>query len=119
MRFEYFKQLVVGDQLEIDDIGNVCIVANDDLGRTYTLIVKTSLGQVQVWEFGPIVPDSTELLLPSVASLYSRFEYSDNKVTKVIDKFLNNSYRFITQARVVDISEARKNMVNILEYIER
>lgn len=118
MRFEYFKQLVVGDQLEIDDIGNVCIVANDDLGHTYTLIVKTLLGQVQVWEFGPIIPDSAELL-PNVASLYSRFEYSDNKVTKVIDKFLNNSYRSITQARVVDISEARKNMVNILEYIER
>lgn len=118
MRFEYFKQLVVGDQLEIDDIGNVCIIANDDVGHTYTLIVRTVLGQVQVWEFGPIIPEINELP-PSVVSSYSRFEYSDNKVTKVIDKFLNNSYRSITQARVVDISEARKNMRNILEYIER
>ena len=51
-------------------------------------------------EYGPSVPDIG--LLPSSANLsYTRFDYNEYKIEKIIDKFLNNPKRVITQAEVV------------------
>lgn len=43
--FDYFVTQVVNATLEVDDIGNVCILARNDLGEEYYLCVKTELGE--------------------------------------------------------------------------
>ena len=61
MEFEYLHQIVVGDTIDIDDIGNCAINAFNDAGEEYYLVVKTVLGWTEIFEFGPIIRDVKEL----------------------------------------------------------
>ena len=39
--FDYMQVITVGAQLEVDDIGECCILGRDDLGQEYYLIIST------------------------------------------------------------------------------
>lgn len=113
MRFEYLQRVIVDAELEVDNIGDVVIQANNDLAEEFYLIIKTELGWVEVIESGPIVPDLN--LLPLNYNIkYSRFEYNQSKIERIIDKFLNDSKRIITQAKIVELEDIADNIVNPL-----
>ena len=116
MQFEYMHQIVVGDTLDVDDIGNCVIQAFNDLGEEFLLVIRTILGWTETFEYGPITPDIKELP-KDVSMIYHRREYSESKITKAIDSFLNNPYRNITQAMVIDVETAKKDMRNLIDYI--
>lgn len=111
MRFEYLQRVIVDAELEVDNIGDVVIQANNDLAEEFYLIIKTELGWVEVIESGPIVPDLN--LLPLNYNIkYSRFEYNQSKIERIIDKFLNDPKRIITQAKIVELEDIVDNIVN-------
>ena len=116
MNFDYLVTRVVGAQLDVEDIGNVAIRGYADMGTEYYLVIKTDLGWVEVFEYGPIVSDIYELP-KSVKYSYDRFEYSEYKLEKRIDKFLNNPSYGITIAEIIDDETAKANMRNITDYI--
>ena len=91
MIFEYSQQSVFTADIEIEDIGNVCLKGTDQfLSEEYYLIIKTDDGITQVIEYGPRYPDL--IISPNkVWYEYCKFEYSYRKINKIIDNFLNNT----------------------------
>lgn len=114
MQFEYLIQTTSNASLDIDDIGNVAIQAFCDSGNEYYLVIKTSLGWTEIFEFGPIIRDIKELP-KRVSFTYRRIEYSESKIETTIDKFLNGYC--VTQAMVVGVDEAKKYIRNLADYI--
>ena len=106
MNFDYLCTTIVGNNLEVDDIGNCAIRAYTDYADEYYLVIKTSLGWTEIVEYGPIVQD-LDTLSEKMMYTYDRFEYSEYKIEKRIDKFLNRRDKIITQAFVTDIEEIK------------
>ena len=116
MTFDYLERVVVDGQLEVEDIGQCAIQANNDLGEEYYLITKTELGWTELLDYGPFVPD-LELLPINYNIKYSRIEYNQSKIERAIDKFLNDPKRCITQAKVVCIEEIRDFLINPIDKV--
>lgn len=111
MTFDYLQRIVVDGQLDVDNIGDCVIQANNDFAEEYYLIVRTILGWVEVLEYGPCLPELQELQ-HNYTIKYSKFEYNQSRIEKTIDKFLNDAKRSITQARLTTIDEIRENLIN-------
>jgi len=116
MKFDYLQRVVIEAQLDVENIGQCVIVGNNDFGEEYYLIIGTDLGWTEVIEYGPATPD-LDILPFNVNSSYSRFEYNQNKLERIIDKFLNNPKRLVTQARVVELDEIRENIINPVDKV--
>lgn len=116
MTFDYLERVVVEGQLEVENIGQCVIKANNDLSEEFYLIIRTELGWTEMIEYGPCVPD-LPLLQMNYQITYTRFEYNQNKLERAIDKFLNNPKRSITQAEVTDITEIRDFLINPVDKV--
>lgn len=116
MTFDYLERVVVEGQLEVDDIGQCVIQANNDLGEDFYLIVKTELGWTELLEYGPCVPDLTQLPM-NYNIKYTRFEYNQGKIERAIDKFLNDPKRGITQAKLAYVEDIREFLVNPVDRV--
>ena len=114
MNFEYCISRVVGADIEVDDIGNTAIRGYSYNGCEYYIVIKTELGWTEIFEFGPVVPDIQQLP-KSVVYAYDRLEYSGYKISKRIERFLNNNP--VTSAEVIDFETAKQNMRNLSNYI--
>lgn len=114
MNFDYCISRVVGADIEVDTIGNTAIRGYSSDGCEYYIVIKTDLGWTEIFEFGPVVPDIQQLP-KSVTYYYDRIEYSEYRVIKRIDKFLNNNP--IVNAEVIDFETAKQNMRNLSNYI--
>ena len=111
MTFDYLERVVVEAQLDVENIGQCVLQANNDVGEEFYLIIVTELGWTEVLEYGPIVPD-LELLPATYNISYNRIEYNQGKLERIIDKFLNNPKRMITQAKVTELEEISEFLVN-------
>ena len=116
MTFDYLERVVVEGQLEVENIGQCVIQANNDFGEEFYLIIKTELGWSEILDYGPCVPD-LNLLPVSYQITYNRIEYNEGRLEKTIDKFLNNPKRGITQAKVADLSDVRSFLINPIDRV--
>lgn len=114
--FEYMIVRTVGAQLDIDDIGECCILGRDDLGQEYYLIITTYMGSTDIIEYGPALPDF-EILPKSVKYTFDRIDYSEFKIEKRIDKFLTGHP--ITFAQVVTLDEIHEFIKAPLNYMRK
>ena len=114
--FEYLARVIVESSITVEDIGNCAIEANNDIGQFWCLIIRSDLGFTEIFEVGPVNLELDQLL-KSCNWSYKRIAYSDNQISKIIDKFLNDGYRGITQAREIDMEEAKKYFINLADYI--
>lgn len=111
MIFEYLQRVVIDAEIDIDNIGQCVLQANNDIGEEFYLVIRTELGWTEVIEYGPCTPD-LDMLPMSYQINYLRFEYSEGKIERIIDKFLNNPKRGISQAKMTDLDSIRPFMVN-------
>lgn len=118
MRFEYLQRIVVDGELEVENIGQCVLQANDDFAKEYYLIIKTELGYTEIIEYGPLTPD-IQLLCDNYQIKYQRFEYNQGKIERIIDKFLNDGKRGITQAKVTTLEEIKSFLVNPVDVIDK
>ena len=114
MKFDYLQRIVVEGQLDVENIGDCVIVANNDLGREYYLVIKTLLGWTEILDYGPYTPDFI-MLHNEYSVKYSRIEYNETKIEKVIERFLNDPKRMITQAKISTLEEVREFLVNPID----
>ena len=117
MEFEYFYIQSVNASIDIDDPGNCAIAAYTDLGATYFLVIKTTLGTTNVFEYGPIIQGSN-VLPKSVNCSFKRMEYRDTSIQKIIRTFLNNPAAKITQAIEIPVEQVYENCIDIIEYMK-
>ena len=104
MTFEYLQRVVVESELEVENIGQCAILGRNDIGEENYLLIRTEMGYTETILYGPVVPDISILPL-NVSMTYSRFEYNESKIERLIDRFLNDPKRGISQAEVVDKDE--------------
>ena len=115
--FEYFYTQTAVGELQIEDIGDCCIQANNDQGLFYYLLIETNIGWTKILEYGPCAPDFDELP-KAVSCNFSRIEFDERKIMKRIDEFLNNRFRNITQAQLVEREVLFADCKDLLEYCE-
>ena len=113
--FDYMQVITVGAQLEVEDIGDCCILGRDDIGQEYYLIIRTKLGATNIVEYGPALPDF-EALPKSVTYKFDRMDYSEYKIEKRIDKFLTSHP--ITYAEVVKLDDIKAFLRAPIDYME-
>lgn len=118
MNFKYLATVTKQEDIELENIGNCCIDAYNSLGFEWILIIKTTLGSTEIIEYGPLVLDLEKYLPANVIYNYSRIDFSESKIIKRIDKFLNDGSRDITQALEIDLQDAKTKIKNIVEYLQ-
>ena len=72
MIFEFKPEMCYMEQLDVEDIGNVCIRAISEHELEYYIITKTILGKTFILKFGPILPD--------LQALWSGFSVNFSKI---------------------------------------
>ena len=102
-------------QLDIDDRGNCCISAIDNLHRESILIVKTDLGCSKVLQWGPMLVDSDHPS-PKMSCTFQYFDYDDYKIDKIIDKFLNGT-TLCSQAEEIPLEEALNRVRDLVTFL--
>lgn len=113
MNFDYLTRVVVEGQLSVNNIGRCVLLARNDFGEEWYLLIQTELGWTEVIEYGPAHTDFA-LLPASVRQSYDRFEYSEGKICRIIEKFLNDPKRMISQAEETTVDAVAEKMVNPL-----
>lgn len=115
--FEYLYETKSHDSFDIEDIGNVCLQANDSFGKTWYLKIRTELGFCFVYEYGPVDLDSERVLWNSFSFHYRKIEYKESSLTSLIDKFINDPKRMIIQVSLVEPNDFDSvlSSLNLLE----
>ena len=116
MKFEYSYTTLCDADIEIDDIGNCCLEANNDRAEFYYLYIRTKYGTTSIMTYGPIIPD-VDQLPKSVNCSFKRIDYDEDKIEGIIDDFLNKGFRNISQAREVDKDTIFTNCRSIVDYM--
>ena len=114
MTFEYLQRVVVDSEIDIEDIGQCCVRGRNDFAEEFYLVVTTEMGMTTIYEYGPATPD-IEVLPDKVSITCERFPYNQNRIINRIDKFLNDSKRFITQADTPFVGEVKPFMINPID----
>ena len=117
MNYQYLAQITTTADIEIGNIGNTCIQAFNDVADEYYLYLHTDLGRTTIIEYGPIVADMEELPDFCICN-YSVIDYNEKKIDKIIDKFLNNPTRKITQAQEISAEHFKECVKDIKRYIK-
>ena len=114
MTFEYFFVAKCNGELEIDDISNCAIVARNDIGNEYYLLIKTIYGETTILEYGPAQPDFMNI--PDYVNInYRKFSFDQNKISSIIEKFINNPRNIITQVTLESTNYILDNIKNLTE----
>lgn len=116
MEIEYYLQKIVNGILDVEDISNCAVEANDDIGNYYYMIINSELGYSKILEFGPVSLDHS--FLNTAYQKFKTIEYSQTKLKKVLFEFLNNDLRKITQAREVSVEDAYIRYPSLINWVK-
>lgn len=113
LRVQFNNQYVPQNTLEIESVGNVCIEGIDmDNGLYYYLLIKTSMGTSSIFQYGPIVPDMEKSYNYYNVS-YNKEQFNEKKLGMFISKWLNDKFRKISSARIIDEGSFLDNYIDI------
>ena len=119
--FEYdFQPSQAYGNLDIENIGSCNIIANPDIEKFYFLTTRTEHGFTKICKFGPVLIGHGDLqyIVDSFKFELISFEYSEARIVKQIDQFLNSNG--ITQAREIDEEELINNCnIELLKFISK
>lgn len=114
--FEFNQQLIPQSLVEVDEIGQFGLEAMNDDGFYYYMVVKTVLGSALVATCGPIIPDFMDIPNGFKISIET-MPYKEDKLTKIINRFLNDGSKRLTQARTIELEEAIDQFRDVKDFI--
>ena len=113
LRVQFNNQYVPQNTLELESVGNVCIEGiNMDDGLHYYLLIRTSMGTSSIFQYGPIVPDMGKSYNYYNVS-YNREQFNERKLGMFISKWINDKFKRISSARVIDENCFLDNYIDI------
>lgn len=101
MEIEYYYVKQVNASIDIEDVGNCCLVARNDIGMAYYVYTKTDMGTTQMLTAGPVYEGDDEVFPDFVDVQYTSMQYNMKKIGKLIEKFVNNPKAGITQVEEI------------------
>lgn len=117
MVFEFNNQYVPQSLIEVDEIGEFALEARNDDGYYWYLIIKTFYGTAVIATCGPVIPDLSAIPAGYTAFL-DKIPYKEDKLEKIISRFLNDPKKALTKAEEISIDEAKKQFKEIYPYLE-
>lgn len=121
MEFKYFYITEASDAIDIENLGNCFIEAYNDFGARFYLWIQTDLGFTKILEAGPYAEVNIPTKTANIS--YAQIEYSDSKITKRIETFLNSPKYMIRQAinkqDEYTLEEKISKLYNIVEYMKK
>lgn len=114
--YEYLYEVKATGFLEIENIGEVCLVANNDFLQEQVLIISTELGKTKIIQYGPFFVDNVQ---PPTNIMYtfSEIDFSEYKIDKTIEKFINDPKFRTSQVTVVSMEEALDRIIDLKEFL--
>jgi len=90
--FEYVCVKQSLDSISVEDTGNVILEANNDNGYYWFLETTTMMGKTIITQFGPLRNGESLERDNGYGFTYNQLQidYSEKKLHKIIDKFLND-----------------------------
>lgn len=116
MQFEYLYQISAMGNIDIEDIGNVCLSATNTLYQEYILIIFTEQGKSKIISYGPRFVD-LKIAPSSVSYTYNEIDFKQSKLIRVIEQFLNNPKHMISQVQEITLEEAKDKIKDLVEYL--
>ena len=116
MTFEYMRVTTAMDSIDVEDLGNVCLRASNDNADEWYMQTKTSLGWVELKQFGPLKINSDQFDY-FFNFFYQKFEYSDKKLSKIISDFINNPKKSITIAEIISEESFNEKLMEVADGI--
>ena len=111
--FEYLYTIQASDCLEVEDVGNTCIHILNDIGHEWYMIIETELGETRVKTFGPFHVDMNNYFNHGFNFNYTVMDYKESRICNLIDNFINDSKKLITQAFVCESDEAYDKLCSL------
>ena len=116
MKFDYLYIAQSEGSIDIEDVGNVCISATNTLFQEYFLVIQTMYGRTKIIQYGPVFVDIDDV--PSFVSYtYTEIDYSQGKISNIIEKFLNNPKYNISQVTLIELEDARERITDLMEFL--
>lgn len=116
MQFDYMYTMTAEDSVEIEDVGNFCLSVINDVYREWIMICSTEFGITKWLQAGPFRIDFDELD-DRVMYTYQQMEYNQTKMCRIIDSFINDPKKTTTQVTVLEESEAKSRIKDLVSYI--
>lgn len=113
--FEYLATTTYLDTFEVENIGECCLEAYNDSGEAYFLCISTSLGVSKILEYGPYMDGLVPVYL---TYKYQEFTYNEKKLKVIINKFLNDMAKNITQVREVNYDDIKGYFISPKEFMD-
>lgn len=115
--FEYLYTVKAEDSIDVEDIGNCCLKVYNDSGYSWFLCVETGLGECCIKTFGPVREDIEDYFKNGFNFNLSFCEYKESRLSNIIDNFINDPKKFISQVFVIEKEEFKKELskINLLE----
>ena len=112
--FDYLYVLQATGSFEIEDIGKFSISCTNDAYYEYIMIVETVYGISHIIQAGPIPIDRDEDLLFRSMS-YSAMPFDGDKISKMVEKLINDTKKMITQVTRLDKDDALERVPDLKE----
>ena len=117
MEFEFNKELVALDVIDIPRIGNFAISAEGEGGNAYFIVIKTELGKSYIATCGPVLPEIEEIPENFNVNL-TKIDYNEKKLVKIISMFLNDRMKGIYRAELIDSNKALDEFRDLGQYMK-
>lgn len=111
--FEYLYTIQAQDTLEVEDVGNTCIHVLNDIGHEWYMVIDTELGETRIKTFGPFNVDIDKYFSYGFNFNYTSMDYKESRICNMIDKFINDNKKLITQAMICDPEEAYEKLYSL------
>lgn len=118
--FEYLYTMEATGQFDIDNIGAFALDCFNDHFEEYILIVKTTQGMTQIISYGPEYRGDIDfdICLSSKCCSYECMEFSPKRISSLVQRFVNDNKKGITQVEVIEIKEAYDKINPIKELLK-
>ena len=113
--FEYMHVTTALDSISVSEIGECCLHAFNDNGAEWYLLITTASGITRILTIGPIKSNIDDIDISKKA-----FQYNETKIIKLIEKWLQDTKKEITQVFECEKDDLFDiiNNINILENLK-
>ena len=102
--------------ISIDDIGNVNLIAYNDLNYFWCLQIRTELGESFIKQFGPFNKNPKYKFENGFKYEFSKIDYKESKIINIIEKFITEPKKLISEVLEVD-SNCIDNFLYSIDFI--
>lgn len=110
--FEYALISSPLDEIEIEDIGQCHLKVINDIDDEWYLSIQTILGDTYIKSFGPFNNNSSRFQKGFKFEFY-RIDYRESKIINIIDRFINDPKKQITQVYEITILEIEDKLATL------